>query len=386
MFLESFEILLFEEMNRILLTSEEKVKLKQIVKKIMQIVNDNRFASGIKEKVAIEYDLAELKTIVKNSDYDAVQHWNDGYKKVDSIAKDLSNKRGIEVVFDRKDNCFKTKSGKAYCVFNIVSKIDGFEIKEQNPCFLPRSLVVFINYKTGDFTNNINIATKKVDANNYIRVWDFTGASIYIPIGYQGGDFGFRADRNRNIDIFSVAYHEFTHAKDPKCWISDNTYVSPNMKKNGTKGSYASHEREIQTMCNNLLEILGYYFERTWRGDTDGGGFNYNLTRDEVLKNFIPTISEVRDFISGKRDDLSDGTKKQLSGDKKNTRFINLIEEFINEIKREAPDKMEFVKQWMKDDFLKLIDTYNKKIVEINKKKSADSKLPPLMITPLKSQ
>jgi hypothetical protein len=376
---------LFEEMNRILVTVEEKVKLKQIVKKIIQIVNDKRFAGGIKEKAGIEYDLAELKTIVKNSDYDTMQHRNDGYKMVDSTAKQLSKMRGIEVVFDRKDNCFKTKSGKAYCVFEIVSKIDV--IKEQNPCFINQSLVVFINYKTGDIINDLS-GNKKVDA-NYIRVWDFTGARIYMPIGQQGDakdGFGFRADRNRNIDIFSIAYHEFTHAKDPKCWIYDNTYATPDMIKNGSKGKYASNQREIQTMCNNLLEILGYYFERTWRGDTDGGGFNYNLTRDEVLKNFIPTISEVRDFINGKRDDLSIGTKKQLSGDKKTTRFIDSVESFIKDIKREAPDKMEFVKQWMKDDFLKLIDTYNKKIVEINKKKSADLKLPPLMVTPLKSQ
>lgn len=359
-------IKLFEEFTRVSLTSEEKVKIKEIVRRTISIVNDKRFAGGVNENYTVEYDLGNLKKIIQTTDYDKAQHQNDGWKKVDSVAKQLSKLRGTNIIFDRKDNCFKTSSGKALCTFNLVSKI---EHSDQNPQFNNRKTKVFINYKTGEIFNDLN---KFKPNSDYIKIWDFTGGNIYLPID----TFRKVKEKDLNIDIFSVVFHEFTHAKDPNVWLDDPTYKTPGQIKAGAKGSYASNPREIQTMCNNLLEILGYYFERTWRGDTDGGGINSNLTKDEVIKIFIPTISEVRDFINGKRDDLSEMAIKQLSGTNKTTKFIKIVVGFISEIKKEAPDKMKFVQEWMKDDMTKLIETYNKKVTEINKNKSESEKIP----------
>ena len=355
-----------EEFTRVSLTPEEKVKIKEITRKFITMVNDKRFAGGTNEKYVIEYDLGNLKKIIQTTDYDKLQHQNDGWKKVDSAAKQLSNLRGTNIIFDRKDNCFKTSSGKALCTFHLVSKT---EHGEQNPHFYNRNLKVFINYKTGEIFNDLN---KFKPNSDYIGIWDFTGGNIYLPINTLRKV----KEKDLNIDIFSILFHEFTHAKDPNTWLDDLTYKTPEQIKKGAKGSYASNPREIQTMCNNLLEILGYYFERTWRGDTDGGGINLNLTKDEVIKTFIPTISEVRDFINGKRENLSEMVIKQLSGTNKTTTFIKKVVEFISEIKKEAPDKMKFVQEWMKDDMTKLIETYNKKVTEINKNKSESEKIP----------
>lgn len=48
--------------------------------------------------------------------------------------------------------------------------------------------------------------------------------------------------------------------------------------------------------------------------------------------------------------------------------------------KKNAPDKMEFVYEWMKDDFIKLSEMFNKKITEINKKKPKGKELPLIAI------
>lgn len=372
-------IKLFEEFNRITVTPEEKSKIKKIVLRTISLVNDKIFQGGTHERYGIEYDLGALQTFIQNNKYVNQQvidqHRNNGYKKVDEIAKQLSKLRKIEIVFDRKDNCFKTKSGKAYTVFNLVNKISHLNEKEQNPHFYNSTIYVFVNYKTGDVFNKVNDYSKKVDKSDYIPIWDFSGGNIYLPINKLRE----MKKQDLNIDIFSIAYHEFIHAKDPDAWVPKN-YATPAQIKAGVKGSYGSNQAEIQTMCNNLLEIVGYYFERTWRGDTDGGGLNLNLTKDYVMKIFIPTIFEVRDFINGKRDNLTEGTKKQLAGNNKNLKFIELVIGFINEAKKDAADKMKIVQEWMKEDFIKLVETYNKKVTEINNKKykltPAEHKIP----------
>jgi hypothetical protein len=369
---------LFEELTRVLVTVEEKKQLKEIVKKSIAIIKDLRFSGGIEERYRIEYDLGNLKSIITHVEYESFQHKNDGYKKVDDVAAKLSKSRGVEVIFDRKDNCFKTKSGKALCIFNLVSKIN-IPQSEENPCFVGNKTKVYINYKTGDIFNDnlLDINIKKISdpkiIKDYIEIWDFSGGNIYLPINR------IREIKQTEIDVFSILFHEFTHAKDPNAWLPDKTYATPNQIKSGRKGVYAANIREIQTMCNNLLEIVGYYFERTLRGDTDGGGFNYNLTKDQVMNHFIPNIIEVKDFINGKRDTLSSNVIKELSGTNKNTRFMEMIIKFISEIKKDAPDKMKYIQDWMKEDFKKLFDQYNKKILEINKKKQKGQELPAII-------
>lgn len=375
---------LFEELNRITVTAEEKSKLKEITRFFISILKDKKLTSGIKEKKFLEYDLDSLRSLLKPDDYTTMQHRNDGYKKVDAIAKDLSRVRGTNVIFDRKDNCFKTSSGKAMCTFYFPSKDSEYKVASGG-AFLKEKTTVFINYKTGDYFNDRikNSQKLKTDENghivtkdpSYIRIWDFTGPLIVVPV-----------DDNRKIvenglyaDMFSVIYHEFIHAKDPQCWQGLKDYgkatdAAPNLR-------YGSHDAEIQTMFNNLLELVAYYFERTWRGDTDGGGLNYNLTKEHLLKNFFPTLLEVKDFIRNKRRVLSDNAMKQLSGTNKNIRFIKTACKYMNEAKDEAQDKMKFVYQWMEHDFVKLAETFNKKITEINKKKPKGQELPLMNIT-----
>jgi hypothetical protein len=372
-------IKLFEEFNRITVTPEEKRKIKKIALRTIELVNNKIFQGGLHEKWEIEYDLGALQTFIQNNKYVNQQvidqHRNNGYKIVDEIAKQLSKRRGIEIIYDRKDNCFKTKSGKAFTIFNLVSKISHLSEKEQNPHFWPDNIYVFVNYKTGEVFNKLDEYSKKVDKSDYIIIWDFSGGNIYLPINKLRE---MKKD-DLNVDIFSLTYHEFIHAKDPDAWVPKN-YATPAQIKAGVKGSYGSNPAEIQTMCNNLLEIVGYYFERTWRGDTDGGGINMNLTKTKIVNEFLPTIFEVRNFINGKRDNLSDTAKKQLAGNNKTLKVIEIIIGFINEAKKDAPDKMKIVQEWMKEDFIKLLEIYNKKVTEINNKKykltPANDKIP----------
>jgi len=359
---------LFEEFNRIRVTPEEKAKIKKIVLKTIDLVNDNRFLGGTHQGWGIEYDLGALQTFIQNNQYVNQyvidQHHNNGYKLVDDVAKQLSKSRGIEIIFDRKDNCFKTKSGKAYTVFNLVNKIPHSSENEQNPHFFNNNIYVFINYKTGDVFNQLDNYSKEVDNSDYLPIWDFSGGNIYIPINALRK----LKQKDLNVDLFSILYHEFIHAKDPDAWVPKN-YASPAQIAAGKKGTYGSNPAEIQTMCNNLLEIVGYYFERTWRGDTDGGGINMSLTKGQIVNEFLPTIYEVISFINGKRDNLSVDAIKRLAGDNKTTKFIEKIISYINDAKKDAPDKIKFVQEWMKEDFIKLVEIYNKKVTEINNKK-----------------
>jgi hypothetical protein len=372
-------IKLFEEFNRITVTPEEKAKIKKIVLKTIDLVNDKRYQGGTHQRWGIEYDLGALQTFIQNNkyvnQYVINQHRNNGYKLVDEIAKQLSKLRGIEIVFDRKDNCFKTKSGKAYTFFNLVNKISHLSEKEQDPHFWPDNIYVFVNYKTGEVFNKLNDYVKKLNKSDYIIIWDFSGSNIYLPINKLRE----MKKQDLNIDIFSIAYHEFIHAKDPAAW-EPKDYATPAQIKAGVKGSYGSNPAEIQTMCNNLLEIVGYYFERTWRGDTDGGGINMNLTKTQIVNEFLPTIFEVRNFINGKIDNLSEEAKRRLAGNNKTVKFLEIIIGFINEAKKDAPDKMKIVQEWMKEDFEKLLEIYNKKVTEINNKKykltPANDKIP----------
>jgi hypothetical protein len=359
---------LFEEFNRIRVTPEEKAKIKKIVLKTIDLVNDNRFLGGTHQGWGIEYDLGALQTFIQNNQYVNQyvidQHHNNGYKLVDDVAKQLSKSRGIEIIFDRKDNCFKTKSGKAYTVFNLVNKIPHSSENVQNPHFYGNNIYVFINYKTGDVFNQLDNYSKEVDNSDYLPIWDFSGGNIYIPINALRK----LKQKDLNVDLFSILYHEFIHAKDPDAWVPKN-YASPAQIAAGKKGTYGSNPAEIQTMCNNLLEIVGYYFERTWRGDTDGGGINMSLTKGQIVNEFLPTIYEVISFINGKRDNLSVDAIKRLAGDNKTTKFIEKIISYINDAKKDAPDKIKFVQEWMKEDFIKLVEIYNKKVTEINNKK-----------------
>lgn len=160
------------------------------------------------------------------------------------------------------------------------------------------------------------------------KIWDFTGGKIIVPINDNR--------EHLDADMFSIMYHEFIHSKDPDVWLPVKDYSSATSQKAGIKGSYGSHKVEIQTMFGNLLELITYYFERTWRGDTDGGGLNYNLTKEELMKNFFPTLIEVKDFIRNKRTDLSQNAMEQLSGTNKGIKFIKTILNYMNDAKKKC--------------------------------------------------
>ena len=376
-------IKLFEELNRITVTPEEKVKLKEVTKRWLSLLNDTK--TGIIEKKTLEYGLGDLSSILTMdvSDYIKTQHWNNKYKLVDEVAKKLSTERGIQIIFDRKKNCFTTSSGKALVTFNLVSdpvSTFGIPVSPGASWFNNWKTSIWINYKTGvyfnDTTKNANQfdSNKKIINSDFIKVWDLTGGNIILPI-----------DINKTIkkdglfpDMFSIVYHEFIHSKDPKCWLPIVGYATPEQQKAGIKGQYGGHETELQTMGNNLLEIVGYYFERTLRGDTDGGGLNYGLTKDYVMNYFIPIIGEVRDFIKGDRDDLSKLAYGHLSGTNKYERMLEKVIEYLKDGRDNNPQEFKSIVEWMKDDFVRLIEMYNKKITEINKKKSVNDLLPTL--------
>jgi hypothetical protein len=100
-----------------------------------------------------------------------------------------------------------------------------------------------------------------------------------------------------------------------------------------------------------------------------------------VTNYFIPIIVEVRDFIKGKRDDLSKMALKQLSGVNKTEKMLEKVIESLKDGRDNNPQEFKYVVQWMVDDFSRLINMYNKKVSEINKKKSVNDKLPILNTT-----
>ena len=378
-------IKLFEELNRITVTPEEKVKLKEVTKRWLSLLNDTK--TGIIEKKTLEYGLGDLSRLVTMDGSYYIK--SNGYKLVDEVAKQLSVGRSVSIIFDRKKNCFTTSSGKALVTFNTVSDIKSIKYPgevEGVAFYTSWKTSIYINHKTGDVFNDpynkINWDKYNKDSANFIKVWDFTGGNIVLPV-----------DKNRVykkdglfMDIFSVVYHEFIQSKNPICLMSTKQqeaqtgikYSTPERKKAGIKGMYGGHPMELQTMGNNLLEIVGYYFERTLRGDTDGGGLNYGLTKDYVMNYFIPIIGEVRDFIKGDRDDLSKLAYGHLSGTNKYERMLEKVIEYLKDGRDNNPQEFKSIVEWMKDDFVRLIEMYNKKITEINKKKSVNDLLPTL--------
>lgn len=378
-------IKLFEELNRITVTPEEKVKLKEITKRYLSLLNDTK--TGIIEKKTLEYGLGDLSRLVTMDGAYYIK--SNGYKLVDEVAKQLSVGRGVSIIFDRKKNCFTTSFGKALVTFNTVSDIKSIKYPgevEGFAFYTSWKTSIYINHKTGDVFNDpynkINWDKYNKDSANFIKVWDFTGGNIVLPV-----------DKNRVYkkdglfpDIFSVVYHEFIHSKDPICLMSTKQqeaqtgikYSTPERKKAGIKGMYGGHPMELQTIGNNLLEIVGYYFERTLRGDTDGGGLNYGLTKDYVMNYFIPVIREVKDFIKGDRDDLSEMARKQLSGTNKHDAAIQAFVKQLNIGRKENPADFKSIQGWMRADFIKFIEMYNKKVTEINLLRVVNEKLPTL--------
>lgn len=379
-------IKLFEELNRITVTPEEKVKLKEVTKRYLSLLNDSK--TGILEKKRLEYDLGDLSRLVTMDGSYYIK--SNGYKLVDEAAKKLSTGRGVSIIFDRKKNCFTTSSGKALVTFNMVSDVKSIEYpaKVEGFAFYTNwRTSIYINHKTGDVFNDpynkINCDKYAKDSANFIKVWDFTGGNIVLPVDQN------RVHKNNGLffDIFSVVYHEFIHSKDPLCLMPTKQqeaqtgikYSTPGMQASGIKGMYGGHPKELQTIGNNLLEILGYYFERTLRGDTDGGGLNYGLTKDYVMNYFIPVIREVKDFIKGDRNDLSEMARKQLSGTNKHDAAIRSFVHQLNIGRKENPSDFKFVQEWMRADFINFIEMYNKKVTEINKKKSGNELIPTLI-------
>ena len=397
---------LFEEFkgDRITVTTEEKKKLREIARIIIKYCESGKLTSGISEKYTIQFDLGYLKNLItgnwinrfgeEDDDYarkikvsNEKCHKDNGYEFVDNYAKKISKLRGVDIVFDRENSCFITKSGKAMTTININSEYPNSSIGDGTGGYQSNDRhTVLINYDTGDIIDEKgDKSVEKLkrwhdNKNEYVTVWDFTGDNIHMSI-------------NRNIrwakslksseeeetvltNIFSTLYHEFTHSKDPLTWQKNylgNKEIYSIVKGDG--GVYSSHDTEVQTFSNQLLELIEYYFERTLRGDKDGNGVNYNLSKEDVINNFIPTILEIVEFIDGERDLLSDKALDALRGNKNRSSIIS-IESHIVQIRKEDPEDGKVIRQWMRDDFNRFVDYYNTRVIEINKQKQKGQELP----------
>ena len=403
-------IKLFEEFKggRIKVTTEEKRRLREIARIIIKYCKVADLTSDINEKYKLEFDLGDLKNLITDNrvyhsddsdlrkrlvDRTNKQHKLNKYKIVDDFAKKLSSERGTEVIFDRENGCFITKSGKAMTTINIVSEYLESSVKDSTAGYHnTNNVVVFIDYNTGDIINNNDDEShEKIIKGKYVDVFDFTGSQIIMSI-------------NRNIrrkstnedgllsDIFGTLYHEFIHAKDPLVWAPkylDNKEIY-NSSGNGP-GVYSSHDTEVQTISNQFLELVEYYFERTLRGDKDGNGVNYNLTKEKVNKVFIPNIMQIVDFIDGKVNEISEDVELALAGTNKSTNSAYNTWRLIVDMRNEEPEDAKVIRQWMRDDFIHLVDYYNVRAIEINKRKEKGQELPllhkgfPFEIEPVKA-
>jgi hypothetical protein len=410
-------IKLYEEFKgtRIKPASEEKQKLREITRTIIKHFGKG-LSNDIDEKYTILFDLGELKKLIRKDNYlygsefvksnpnrlefDDDLHKKDNYKIVDDFAKKLSEKRGVEIIFDRKNGCFITESGKGLATVDVRSeyseRLKKLGVSDDSAgIHYPVNQVVYINYKTGDvFNEKTRENEEKIKNKDYVRVWDFTGDNISMSVNTE--------IRNSNMvkselpgDIFSTLYHEFIHVKDPLAWsgsIGGSEYLG-NKEIYGDQnkgGVYYSHDTEVQTLSNQFLEIVEYYFERTLRGDTDGKGVNYNLTKEDINGVFIPNIMEIVNFIDGKINELSIKVQKTLIGTNKNWTGIYSLMKNIVSMRNEDPEDGKVIGQWMRDDFNHLVDYYNTRVIEINKRKEKGQELPllhkgfPFEVTPVK--
>jgi hypothetical protein len=408
---------LFEEFkgSRITLTSEEKKRLREITRILIKHcggIQTSELTNGIHEKYTLQFDLGELKNLISGNyiyldnvgvhpdaakwiEEDNIRHKEDGYKIVDNYAKKLSEERGTEIVFDRENGCFITKSGKAMTTVNVVSEYPNGDPDSVGGYRSGARIKVFIDYETGDITNNFSEKGSK-----HIDVWDFSGDNIFMSINQNiraanlfkdvaSQETGNIDEKPLLMDIFSTLFHEFTHSKDPLAWCS--VYLG-NKEIYGAQngGVYSSHDTEVQTFSNQFLEMIEYYFERTLRGDKDGNGVNYNLRKEDISNVFIPNILEIVDFVNGNRDELSNRVEKALSGDNKTHYDIKSTYGQIVDMRTEDPEEGKVIRQWMRDDFTRHVDYYNTKVIEINKRKEAGQELPllhkgfPFEVTELK--
>lgn len=389
---------LFEEFkgNRIKVTSDERKRLREISRIIIKHCQSGNLTSGIHEKYTLLYDLGELKNLI-GSTYDKdtnelinQMHKDNGYKIVDDYAKKLSNLRGTEIIFDRENGCFITKSGKAMTTVNIHSEFPNGDDDNTGGYRTGVNTRVFVNYETGDIINDL---TKEFDG-PYIGIFDFSGDNIIMSINQnirvaEMIKSSTSNDKTLLMNMFSTLYHELIHSKDPLVWSPGylgNTEIYG--AQNG--GFYASHDTEVQTFSNQFLELIEYYFERTLRGDTDGDGVNYNLRKEDISDVFIPNILEIVDFVNGNRDELSDRVVLALSGTNKTTMAtISTCNQIVN-MRTEDPEDGKVIRQWMRDDFTQLVDYYNTRVIEINKRKERGQELPllhkgfPFEVTELK--
>ena len=396
-------IKLYEEFkgSRIKPTSEEKKKLREIARVIIKYSKDGKLSSGINEKYKILFDLGDLKNLIGNlypredfNDYVNQENEKNGYKLLDDFAKKLSEERGIEIIFDRKNKCFITESGKAMTTVNVVSEYptgkDGTKSSDNTAGYQTKANhIVFVNYETGDITN------ESPEGDGYVMVWDFSGDNIFMSINQNIRFSGKDTSPEEELEaIFSTLYHEFIHSKDPLAWKTDylgneEVYATTSMQANGVGGVYFSHDTEVQTFSNQFLELVEYYFERTLRGDTDGNGVNYNLTKEDINGFFIPNILEIVDFIDGKIDELSDRVLQVLRNKSSLNSILNSQASIVN-MRNEDPEDGKVIRQWMRDDFNHFVDYYNTRVIEINKRKEKGQELPllhkgfPFEVTPVK--
>jgi hypothetical protein len=410
-------IKLYEEFkgSRIKPTSEEKQKLREITRTIIKHFGKG-LSNDIDEKYTILFDLGELKNLIRKDNYlygsefiknnpnrlesDDNLHKKDNYKRVDDFAKKLSEERRVQIIFDRKNGCFITESGKGLATVDVRSEYSEYLRKmgiddNVSGVHVPLNQVVYINYKTGDiFNEKARKNDEKIKNKDYVRVWDFTGDNISMSINRE-----IRVSKMVKSelpgDIFSTLYHEFIHVKDPLAWsgsIGGSEYLgNKEVYDDGSNGGvYYSHDTEVQTLSNQFLELVEYYFERTLRGDTDGRGVNYNLTKEDINGRFIPNIMEIVDFINGKINKLSMRVQKELTGTSKNfTGVYSLMLNIVN-MKKEDPEDGKVIIQWMRDDFNHLVDYYNTRVIEINKRKEKGQELPllhkgfPFEVSPVK--
>jgi hypothetical protein len=389
---------LFEEFkgNRIKVTSDERKRLREISRIIIKHCQSGNLTSGIHEKYTLLYDLGELKNLIGSTydkdtnDFINQMHKDNGYKIVDDYAKKLSNLRGTEIIFDRENGCFITKSGKAMTTVNIHSEFPNGDDDNTGGYRTGVNTRVFVNYETGDIINDL---TKEFDG-PYIGIFDFSGDNIIMSINQnirvaEMIKSSTSNDKTLLMNIFSTLYHELIHSKDPLAWSPGylgNTEIYG--AQNG--GFYASHDSEVQSFSNQFLELIEYYFERTLRGDTDGNGVNYNLRKEDISDVFIPNILEIVDFVNGNRDELSERVVLALSGTNKTTMAtISTCNQIVN-MRTEDPEDGKVIRQWMRDDFTQLVDYYNTRVIEINKRKERGQELPllhkgfPFEVTELK--
>jgi len=276
--------------------------------------------------------------------------------KIDAIANDLSNKRGIKIVYNKNLNAFTTENG--YGLVRLFCR-DGIKAANVIPQFQKQTRDGYIYSKGSLLLDKYGNPTNN-ESNIKFNIPDFTNALMGIDMNYIINNFSkietkiqkFKFNNGKVYSghdftelLYEALEHEFTHIYDAELYLNQ---VSDYGKGDGKK--YAGHNVEFPTLVNQLLSKIN----RMVIDKFEKGKWIEIFSRNKVCL----VLQDIWSFFSGKKQDLEEETYDFLSGGIGSLPQKILVKTLI-EMKNENPQNY--------NKFLEnLLNTLKKSITHLN--------------------